>query len=402
VATTTISVAIYPYVPRPQQFTAAISEAWQSQEPGVELKFVEWDCYSEDPLPDLDVFVFDAIFLDNFQSRGFLDPIAADEVVDAGDLLPYALEGSYVDGTLYGIPQLGCGSILFYRKDDAALAAADNLGEVEDAIGECTYQGLTPPQNVGLMVDLSGGTTDAALYLEAVQDIYGTYTTDPPLPPDASKINSWSIQNLQKLLRMASVQQANYSGEPYQRASWFGNEGLGRATVGFTEAMSAMGESGRESVAFKLMPLSNRTGVSLFYADIIGINPSTSASGKRDLALKLANLMASTSVMVSSINATAQDDYPQYLMPTRTSIFQEMEKQFPLYGEMHHLVTDNTPELFRFGPTSRDWLSAMKSKIRDEIFTEPCPPCSEDVPSELDAGPLERLSRPGQEIFSLQ
>ncbi len=370
-ADATLSVAIYPYVPRPDQFKAAIMAAWQAQEPGVELRFVDWDCYSADPPADLDVFVFDAIFFDDFLAKGYLEPIAPDEVDDPADILPYAFDGTKVGDRLYGIPQLGCGSVVFYRRGDSQLAEATTLSEVVEAIGECTYSGVKPPPGKGLMVDLSGGTTDACLYLDAVEDIYGTYTTDPPLPPDESKIDNWAIQNLQQLLRMASVEQASYSGEPYQRAAWFG-EGLGRATIGYTESMSAMSEVARKTVAFKLMPLADRADVSLFYSDVIGVNASVSGRGKRALALKLANLMASTSVMLASIGPTPEDDSPQYLMPVRRSVFKELEKRFPLYGEMYELVSGPaTPRLFRIGPNSKDWLAAMKSQIRDEIFAAP-------------------------------
>ena len=370
---TEISVAIYPYVPRPEQFKAAIAAAWRTQEPDVELKFVDWDCYSTDPPADLDVFVFDAIFFDYFHDRGYLEPIAPGEVEDPADILPYAFEGSQVDNVLFGIPQLGCGSVLFYRQGDRQLEQATTLDEVAQAIGECTYSGVKPPPNTGLMVDLSGGTTDACLYLEAVEDIYGLYTAAPPLPPSASKINGWAIQNLQRLLRMASVEQARYSGEPYQRAAWFG-QGLGRATIGYTESMSAMGEEALETVAFKLMPLADRSDVSLFYSDIIGINASVSDRGRRALALKLANLMASTRVMIDSIGPTAGGEAPQYLMPVRRSVFEALQKTYPLYGEMYRLVTEGDPGLFRIGPDSRDWLAATKDQIRDRIFAAPsCP-----------------------------
>ena len=369
-ASSTIRVALYPYVPRPDQFKTAISAAWQAREGGVELKFVDWDCYSADPPADLDVFVFDAIFFDDFHAKGFLEGIALDEVEDPADILPYALEGSQIDNELYGIPQLGCGSVLFYRQGDRQLAEATTLDEVAQAIGECTYSGVKPPPNTGLMVDLSGGTTDACLYLEAVEDIYGQYTAAPPLPPQAGKIDRWAIQNLQRLLRMASVEQARYSGEPYQRAAWFG-QGLGRATIGYTESMSAMGEKGRETVAFKLMPLADRSDVSLFYSDIIGINATVTNRGKRALALKLANLMASTRVMIDSIGPTPGHEDPQYLMPVRRSVFEELEKTFPLYGKMYRMVTEGHPGLFRIGPDSRDWLAATKSQIRDEIFAAP-------------------------------
>src|SRR5215203_2651759 len=59
-----LNVALYPYVPRLDQFKTVISAAWAQQMPNVTLNYVDWDVYSQDPPKDLDVFVFDGIFLD--------------------------------------------------------------------------------------------------------------------------------------------------------------------------------------------------------------------------------------------------------------------------------------------------------------------------------------------------
>ena len=372
--TTGLSVALYPYVPRPDQFQTVLNAAWTEAEPNVELTFVDWDCYSSDPPPDLDVFVFDAIYLDYFQSQGFLTPIATSEIHNPGDFLPYALAGSEINGRHYTIPQLGCANILFYRQGDQALAAATTLSDVVATLGECTYSGEVPPPGTGLLVDLAGGTTNSCLYLDATEDIYGTYTSAPPLPPTSAQIDSWPIQNLQQLVRMASVPQARYSGDnPYQRGVWFG-EGKGRALIGFTESMSAMGDQGQATVAFKLMPLADR-GVSLFYSDLIGINAQlANQPHKRQLAIKLANLMASTEVMIASFGPTPTADFPQYLMPTRRSVFEDLSRQYPLYGEMYRMVQTSDPHLFRIGPQSKPWLAEMKDSIRDAVYAAPsCP-----------------------------
>ncbi len=367
-----LSVGVYPWVPRLDQFKTAIEEAWRQRHPRVRLEFATsdaWDGgYSTDP-GDLDVFVFDAIYLDDFHRRGFLAPIRPGEIEDPGDFLAYALEGSRVDGTLYGLPQLGCADILFFRRGDDQLAAAETLGQVTAALGECSYQVEIPPPGVGLMVDFSGGTTSACRYLDAIEDIYGLYTDNPPLAPSDDKIDDWAIDNLQTVLRMASVANASYAGnDAYQRAAWFG-QGHGRATIGFTEAMSAMGEEGRAQVDFKLMPLSDRGGVSLFYSDVAGINAQVGA--KRALALELANLMTSTAVMLASMGPAPDADYPQYLMPVRHSIFRQLAEDHPLYRRMHQLVEHSSPRLFRIGSSSRDWLKARKGAIRSQIFDAP-------------------------------
>ncbi len=380
-AVDSLSVGIYPYVPRLEQFKTAIRTAWGERHPDVALKFAsdkQWDGgYDTDP-GDLDVFVFDAILLDYFVAQGFLAAIQPDEVEDPEDYLAYALKGSRVDGTLYGLPQLGCADILFFRRGDRELAAADTLGEVLAALGECSYSEQIPPPGVGLMVDLAGGTTAACRYLDAVEDIYGLYTDDPPLAPSDDKIDSWAVANLQRVLRMASLANARYEGAAYQRGKWFG-EGRGRAVIGFTELMSEIGDATRAELEFKPMPLSDRDGVSLFYADVAGINSRVGA--KRALALELANLMTSTAVMLASIGPTPQADSSQYLMPVRHSILHRLAEDDPLYARMQQLVEQSSPRLFRIGPASRDWLKTRKKTIRQRIHDGACPTAAAGVES---------------------
>lgn len=362
-----VSIALYPYVPRLDQFKQAISAAWAQQSPTVPLNYVDWDCYSQDPPNDLEVFVFDGIFLDYFVSSGFLSALRPDEIENPGDFLPYALNDSKINNINYAIPQIGCGNILFYRQGDTALAQANTLSQVNQALGQCSIDSIPPPQGSNLIVDLSGSTTNACLYLETVQDINGQYTPNPDLPPP-NRLNATAVGNLHTLLNTGCVlPSVTSSNVPYQGAVWFG-QGKGRATIGFTESLSAMGD-GRQTVAFKLMPYADRNDVNLFYVDLVGINSSVSDPARRTLTLKLANLIASTNVLVSSFGPTQGANYPQYLMPVRKSVFETLQTGDPLYQQMYALVSKSNPRMFRIGPASRVWLKSTKGPIRQQILS---------------------------------
>ena len=67
----------------------------------------------------------------------------------------------FKDEKYWAIPQLGCTEYLIYQKDDLALLKASTLSEVVIALGKCTYHGKTPPKAIGLMMDFSGGMTNA-------------------------------------------------------------------------------------------------------------------------------------------------------------------------------------------------------------------------------------------------
>ena len=69
---TELTVGLYPYVPRLEQFQTAIKTQWAKVQPQVTLKFLaaaDWDGgYSNNPPKNADVYVFDAMFFDYFQS----------------------------------------------------------------------------------------------------------------------------------------------------------------------------------------------------------------------------------------------------------------------------------------------------------------------------------------------
>lgn len=376
---TTLVVGLYPYVPRLDQFQAAITEAWAEARPDVALRFLssdEWDGgYSQDPPSEADVYVFDAMFFDDFRSRSWLEPMSAGEIDELSDFVAYAIDGVEVDGRYYAIPQLGCGNILFFLKDDAQLAAADTLSEIEAALSTCTYTSEIPPDQRGLMIDMAGGTTNAGLYLDTVNSITGQ--VPPPLPWSPSQINPQAMSNMRRLLAMASYENGTSSlEEPYQRGTWFGR-GWGRALVGYTEAMSAMGAQMRAEIGFKVMPLSDDDRSTMFFADVIGVNATTRGRGTRDLAVRLANVMASKATMVASIGPGAGNPYPQYLMATRPSIFHALGTSFPIYDRMYGLITSGNPAMFNLGDQARAWLAAMKDTLRTDAREEY--PCGCDV-----------------------
>lgn len=373
-AGTTLVVALYPWVPRMEQFQNAITTAWASVQPNVPLSFLtsqQWDGgYSNNPPPNADVYVFDAMFFDYFRSQGWLEPMSAGEINNLNDFVPYAINGVQSGGQYYAIPQLGCANIFFYQQSDAALASATTLSQIQSALSQCTYTSQVPPDRRGLMIDMSGGTTNATLYLDTAHSVTGQYP--PPLPWNESQINPVAMNNMRLLLAMASYENGTTDQSvPYEQGMWFSN-GWGRAVVGYTESMSVMSAQTLAGIGFKVMPLSDNDESAMFYADVIGVNTTTRQRGTRNLAVQLANVMASSSTMVASIGPY-NGNQPQYLMATRPSVFQTLAQSFPIYNRMYSLITDSNPVMFSISDQSRAWLAAMKSTIQtDARENYPC------------------------------
>ncbi len=164
---TSLKVALYPYVPRIAQFKRVISESWKSVQPDVEITWVEgWDGgYEKNPQDDYDLFIFDATYLTYFKNQGWLLGLNQAQIDNFADFLPFAINGMLKDNKYWAIPQLGCTEYLIYYKDDQFLLKASSMSDIVQSLGKCTYHGEVPPKNTGLMMNFSGGTTNAIYYV---------------------------------------------------------------------------------------------------------------------------------------------------------------------------------------------------------------------------------------------
>lgn len=363
-----LTVALYPYVPRISQFETAISEAWTKVQPNVPLNFINnpavWDGgYNIDPPPQADVFVFDAMYFEQFRANNFLVSMAPNEIANAADFLPYARDAVIVDGNYYAIPQLGCANILFYNANDQEIANATTLTELQGTLKQCTYTSEIPPDRRGLMLDMAGKTTNATLYLDIAHSVNGVYPLPQPAQPNASYIaNQKTMLNISSFWDITSE-----NSNAYVRGVWY-SQGYGRAFMGFTETMSNMTPEALSTIGFKVMPLSNTTGNQpLFYVDAIGVNTTSVERGTRDLAVQLANLIASSDVVVESFKAPQQNGNPQYLMSVRNSVFERLGQDYPIYQRMSQLAQSSNPVAFKLDQNARSWVAATAGTIRSEV-----------------------------------
>jgi thiamine pyridinylase len=364
----TLTVALYPFVPRTAQFEAAIRQAWMQVRPNVQLNFINdlnvWDGgYNTDPPAQADVYVFDTMYFEQFRANNHLVSMAPNEIVNAGDFLPYARDAVVVGGKYYAIPQLGCANILFYNVNDRPVANARTLDQLRRELNQCTFTGEIPPDRRGLMLDMAGKTTNATLYLDIAHSMNGVYPLPQPAQPDASY-----IANQKAMLNMSSFWDiTSQNPNAYVRGVWY-SEGYGRAFMGFTETMSNMTPAALSNIGFKVMPLSNATNNRpLFYVDAIGVNTTSVQRGTRGLAVQLANVIASTDVVVASFRAPQPNLNPQYLMSVRTSAFQRLGQQYPIYQRMHQLARSSNPIAFKLNQNARSWVAATAGTIRNEV-----------------------------------
>lgn len=365
---TTLKVSLFPWVPSPKDIEHVVRNHWNRLHPDVSIEFVEWDCYGSDPTPELDVFETDAIILDHFVENGHVAQLTLSDIDAANDIYEFAIRGSTVDNNIYGIPRIACRPMLFYRCGDSAVRNSAGIGDLFRALGASADVSFMPPRCSGLFIDLSGGTTCACYYLDAVADISGDYQINPELPQPGD-VQDAAIDNLQLLTLMAGSKQALFENYDGLRSRSF-TQGYGRALVGFSERLAHMPVACHSHIGIRSLPLAGNDRTNLMFVDTLCLNSGLTGK-KRQLAIEFANLAASSAVVIDSfLVKNPFTNSPQYLLPVRKSVLTDsrVNREAPLYRCLRPLMEDN-PQPFRIGSEIRDWLATTKNHIQNRATT---------------------------------
>ena len=348
---TVLNVALYPYVPDQTRFQQSIEAAWSELHPEIELNFVSWDCYAEDPTEDLDLFVYDAAYLYDFLERGYLLPLSKEDIRDADDFFPYALSACQADGITYALPQLLCTNLLYVREDDTEMKAVNNVYDLYQIIDD--ERPTDPANGAGLLVLWPDAVTLALWYLEIKTDLEQTYS-EWFVCPDRDDLDPEVLEILDMVQTMsaeASTAALVSDGSQYPYGTRFA-DGYGRAFIGYSEDMYAMGNEA-ENVAFRRFSLSDEEDIPMVYADIASINAKIPIE-KRELALELLNIITGKETLVEAFSPAEDNQFPQYLLGARAGIYDELAEDYPIYGELKAIVSDPSCRVVLFRPSGRD------------------------------------------------
>ena len=343
----TMNVSLYKVVPDYDSFKKTIADRWKEKHPEVELNFENWDCYSGEVPEGLDVFVFDTISLDSFAERGFLLALSEKDIQDYNDLIPSFVEGCRVNGTLYAIPQFLCADLLYTRKNDADLKNVQNIDSLYNVLGDS-----------GLLLEKHSFTSKIGLYLQALIDEKQSYMDQyPPIKEgELSPIATDSLEKMRKMHLTDSEGDLEDESRFYYARKFA--EGMGRAYIGYSEAMNEMGESASD-MDFRLFSMTDSKNIPVFYVDAAAINAKIS-SKKRALALDLLNIITGTDALA---RAQTNGGSPQYLLSARYSIYDAMASDYPLYEELKKIASVPDAFVFRIKPDGNDYLEeAEKNK----------------------------------------
>ena len=343
----TMNVSLYKVVPDYDSFKKTIADRWKEKHPEVELNFENWDCYSGEVPEGLDVFVFDTISQDSFAERGFLLALSEKDIQDYNDLIPSFVEGCRVNGTLCVIPQFLCTDLLYTRKKDADLKNVQNIDDLYSVLGDS-----------GLLLEKHSFTSKIGLYLQALIDEKQSYMDQyPPIKEgELSPIATDSLEKMRKMHLTDSEGDLEDESRFYYARKFA--EGMGRAYIGYSEAMNEMGESASD-MDFRLFSMTDSKNIPVFYVDAAAINAKISDK-KRALALDLLNIITGTDALTRAI---ANDSDPQYLLAARYSIYDALKSDYPIYKDLKNVASVPDAFVFRIKPDGNDYLEeAEKNK----------------------------------------
>ena len=336
----TLNVSLYRGLPDYDSFEETVKECWSAIHPEAGLNFVDWDCYSGEVPGDLDVFVFDTTSLDAFARKGYLLTLSAEEIQDYDDLIPSFMEGSRVNGAICAVPQILCTDLLYTRKGEDDLKDVQNIDGLYHALG-----------NSGLLLDKQTAVIQVAMYLQALVDETQHYTDHYP-PIGEGTLSPGAISSLEMI---SNMHQTDPDGAPGD-GDWFYyarrfSEGMGRAYIGYSEAMYVMGDSASET-DFRLFSMTDDKDIPVFYVDAAAVNAKI-PDDKKALALDFLNMITGKDMMAS---VSVNDGNPRYLLAARYSVYDAMATDYPIYAELKKAATVPDACVFRIKPDGDAYL----------------------------------------------
>ncbi len=189
-------------------------------------------------------------------------------------------------------------------------------------------------------------------------DDEGNYRDSYP-PIEEGQLSSGAMD---ALMGMKEMLERDPEGVPedsgwYYYAQRFA-EGMGRAYVGYSEAMDVMGDAA-EGMRFRLFSMTDDRDIPVFYTDAAAVNARISPE-KKALAIDLLNMITGREVMTA---ASKDPDHPRYLLWTRYSVYDELASGDPIFGRLKEIVSVPEVYVFRIKPDGYTYLKEAKKNV---------------------------------------
>ena len=308
-----LTYALFPYLPDVEYYQELVERRWAEIEPDIRLVCADWDCYTGEAPEGIDVLMYDAVMQDALIGSGWIRPIDKDDVRDAGDLFPFAVDGLTADGRLYGIPVFLCGNFLIYDRGCDVLAKAEHITDLAD-------------ESEFLVIGSEDPETRAEYVREIRADTAGD--ADPAAGNGADRTDA-----ILALIDRLAID-AHAQDQPEQIARAY-DAGKGMGYISFSETMRFLERRG-PMTDIKSVSFGDGENRPCMYVDAVSV--TSGVDGQRyEKCIELMNVIAEADILTS---LSVQNGKPQYLLLARKSAYAALTEQFPLYGKLEEIAAN--------------------------------------------------------------
>ena len=269
----------------------------------------EWDGgYHDVPQEHFDVFVYDMMFMDHYQSQGWLCEFDRHDITYAHEINPNILSLAYHHDKYHGIPIYGCIYVIFYRSNDEELASVKTFEELINVASKRHFIMRKPGRTVKTLTYLT--------LLESTQRCHDV--TEETLNRSLVNRLSYFYQHSKYLLDKTD----RYA---FDQSSFY---------IGYTEDLNTrllVNEQDLSVMDFKFVPLNNH-GQTQCWLNCVGIHPASKSRQSYEKSLQLANLMTSSSVM----NEYFQGQH--YTIPSNQVTLTRLASNNSIYAKLQTLM----------------------------------------------------------------
>jgi thiamine pyridinylase len=335
----TLHVVLYPFIPDFAGYTKALLSGFASQpkDQGVTIDSIDLsDNYYDKDSPKYvgtttaDVYELDSVFLHNFaQGDGVpkVQPLPTQLIEGDNPFLASAVSGAQVGTTWYGVPHWVCSNFLFYRKDDAQLAAARTTS---DLLAIWPSQPTDP--RTALLLDLKGKSTIGEFYLmadvdrsNAVNDVYENIKAglDKTLEPDLIALRKYCAVGYCRSKQIHNDDPTYYArnfARRNARAYVYYSEGLHDVLAESALKCSPQDNCPRDSdIAVNPLPLDKKGTTPMVWVDSFAVSSTCTGECLRYAIDFIKYATAERTVLSALLGDTT--GVPRYLMPARSSLY---------------------------------------------------------------------------------
>lgn len=373
-------VSLYPYIPNADKFYNKVEREFESEFDDIDLKIKlnTWKYYDDIDgkgiiEEEADVYEIDAILLNDFISKGKIQPLSTLLNFDESLFLP-ASNVAKIGDDWYGKPHWVCGNFQFSRTSDSEINSSSSFSEIEKIIS----QDISLKNS--LFIDLKGTSTLGEHYFDSLMDEVKDYKKAKKYLSEyniAPKI----IDNINRAVRLCYndyCRNDNYHDNTGFYSRQFARK-KGRVLVGYSESLYYLIDenirscskedncTNQEDLTVKEWYFSDNGNHLFNWVDVLSV--SSKLKGQElDDAIKFINFFTSEKIYNLAL-IPEWGEAPRYLLPAERNYFvnKQILDKAPLYKDFYKIIqkSDSFTE-DKLSPTLRRVSRKVDSLIIDK------------------------------------